>query len=111
MWISRNMASKTRKSFLDTAASDSGTDTRVSAISGEGKGQCEIVNPPGILSVPGRNNDIFIIPTERGQACLGVRVPYYEKNVKPGEVLLMSDGGATIKLANDGKVYINGREI
>lgn len=111
MWISRNILSRRTKTVVDTASSDSGIDTRVSAVSGEGKGQCEIINPPGMLSVPGRYNDIFVIPTERGQACLGVRVPYYERNIEPGEVLIMSDGGASIKLSNDGKVYINGKEV
>ena len=111
MWISRNIISRSSKPVVDTASADSGIDNRVSAVSAQGKGQCEIINPPGILSVPGRYNDIFVIPTERGQACIGVRIPYYERNIEPGEILLMSDGGASIKLSNNGKVYINGEEI
>ncbi len=111
MWISRNLVPKKPDSLVDTAAANCGINTKLSAVSGSGKGQCEMVNPPGIVSLPGKHNDIVIIPTEKGQLCMGVRMPYYEDNVKPGEVLIMSDGGAYIKLANDGKVYINGQEF
>ena len=110
MWLSRNIRRRKSASVAETAASDNGIDTRVSAVSAQGKGQCEIVNPPGIISVPGKNNNLVIIPADGRQMCIGVRVPYYENNIEPGEVLIMSDGGASIRLANDGNVYINGRE-
>ena len=111
MWLSRSMAPKKEKSIAETAASGSGIDTRIAAVSGQGKGQCEMVNPPGILSLPGENNNIVVIPSGSRQLCIGVKVPYYEHDIEPGEVLIMSDGGASIKLCNDGKVYINGREV
>ena len=111
MWLSKNIRNKKQKSMVDTASSDSGIDTRVSAVSGEGKGQCQIVNPAGIVSVPGKYNDVVLLPTEKGMMCIGVRMPYYERNIEPGEILLMSDGGASIRLANDGKGYITGRKV
>lgn len=111
MWLSRKMKPKAAKSMVETAASDSGIDTMVAAFSGQGRGKCEIINPPGILSVPGKNNDIVVLPAEGRQLCIGVRVPYYENDIEPGEVLIRSDGGASIRLCNDGKVYINGREV
>lgn len=111
MWISMNLSNNNQNSPVDTAAADCGIDTTVSAMSAQGKGKCEIVNPPGMISVPGKYNDMVIVHTDSGMMCIGVRMPYYERNIEPGEILLMSDGGATIKLSNDGNVYINGREV
>ena len=112
MWISRNILDRKATGKIAAAGSVGyGTDTRVSSVTSEGKGRCEIVNPPGYYSIPKQNSDVAVIPAREGMMCIGVRSPVVEDEFEPGEIVLRSDGGAVIKLSNDGNVYVNGEVI
>lgn len=87
------------------------TNRRIAASSANGTNQFALVAPGGIIYVPSVDEDAVVIPTESGRMCIGVRIPYNTYNLKPGELLLRSEGGATIILKNDGTVEINGREF
>ena len=65
-----------------------------------------IVSPYGIACLPPEGEKSVVVPSSDGEVCVGTVTP--SQGLKPGEILLSSKGGATIKLANNGKVYING---
>ncbi len=62
--------------------------------------------PFGIASVPPEGESSVVASVGNGDVCLGVLAK--DKELKPGEIMLFSQGGATLKLSNDGHVYING---
>ncbi len=65
--------------------------------------------PYGIASVPPNGENAVVIPLKDIHLCLGTICE--DRQLQPGELLLFSKGGAKILLSNDGKVYINGKEI
>ncbi len=111
MWIGRNMANDNKPDAVTTGGVNCSADRRLSASSQNGRSQYAIVSPAGIISSPASGADAVVIETSSGQLCLGVVTPYHGFDVSPGEIALWSDGGAVLKLANDGKIYANGREI
>jgi hypothetical protein len=44
------------------------------------------------------------------QLCLGSVTEGWPEGLQPGEILLRSAGGASIKLCSDGKILLNGKE-
>ena len=44
------------------------------------------------------------------QLCLGSVTEGWPEGLHPGEILLRSAGGASIKLCSDGKILLNGKE-
>lgn len=68
-----------------------------------------LITPFGIMSCPPRGEKTVVLPYDFGKVCLGVLS--YPQELSEGEILLRSRGGAEIKLCNDGKVLINGREV
>ena len=118
MWISRNIADMdSDDGIINTGTLSSGIDTRIASVSGDGNRQCELINTPGIVSVPAEDDDVVVINTKSGLMCLGVRTPYYGNDVEPGDVLIKSGTRASIKLSTDGsiciegKLYLNGKEV
>ncbi len=110
MWISRNIAyMDTDEGMINTGASNSGIDTRIASVSGDGSRQCELINPPGIVSVPASEDDVVVINTKSGLMCLGVRTPYFGKDVEAGDVLIRSGTHASIRLSTDGSIRVTGK--
>ncbi len=66
-----------------------------------------IVAPYGVTYNPEENSKSVILDVAGTYMCLGVVSPFEE--LKPGELMLRSKGGASIVLKNDGKVLINGK--
>ncbi len=111
MWISKNII---ERSGVGTAASGvvgNSANLRVSATSGYGIEKCAMITPPGIYSIPTGRQPLVVLQTQNGPVCIGMRMGTYYGNIEPGEIVLQSHGGAQIRLSNDGKVYINGREV
>ncbi len=67
------------------------------------------VAPYGIVSLPPVGAETVVISAGRENIYLGAISPSEE--LSPGELMLRSEGGATIALKNDGYVYINGRRV
>lgn len=68
-----------------------------------------VVSPYGIVAVPPKGTKAVVLPTGNTAVCLGT--PQKVENLKEGEVMLFSSGGASIVLKNDGRVLINGKEV
>lgn len=68
-----------------------------------------VVSPYGVAFVPPAGEKAVVINSNGSPACLGTI--NQANGLLPGELLLFSKGGASIRLCNDGKVYINGREF
>lgn len=88
-----------------------GADRRISTNDIDGASQSSIVAPFGLICIPASNADGVVVPTSAGSMCIGMRIPYNNFDLQPGEVMLYSSGGATLVLKNDGKIYANGREL
>ncbi len=69
-----------------------------------------VVAPYGVYYVPAIGSEGVLLPTESGQALVGVLSTLGE-DLKPGELMLRSAGGATLVLKNNGAVVINGTEF
>ena len=111
MWLGRNMANENRAETISTGGVSCSADRRLSASARDGRSQYAIVSPAGVISSPASGEEAVVMQTASGQLCLGVVTPYHGLELKPGEIALRSEGGAVLKLANDGKIYANGREI
>lgn len=110
MWISKNIVSEKSTGNVSAGAVGHSANMRVSASSGWGIEKCSMMTPPGIYSLPINNQPSVVIQTQNGPVCLGLRMSKYYGIIEPGEIILESAGGAVIKLANNGSVYINGKE-
>lgn len=69
-----------------------------------------VAAPYGITSVPPKSTLAVTLPLGGGAVCLGAIVENGSL-LQPGEIMLRSQGGAEIILKNNGKVYINGKEV
>lgn len=69
-----------------------------------------VVAPYGIAYVPPVGEGAVIVPFDGGEVCVGVvaDAPY---KLSRGELMLYSQGGASIVLKNDGSVLINGKKV
>ena len=111
MWIPKKLLRIKEQPDAVTGMVKGSANVRLSTASVDGSGACSMVSVPGIVSIPTDGDQVVVLQTADGAVCLGVRLPYYDGTVEPGEIFLSSSGGASIKLANDGKVYINGQEV
>ncbi len=69
-----------------------------------------VVSPYGVVCVPPLGEQAVLVHTSRGDACVGV-LQSEDSLLEPGEIMLRSLGGATLVLKNDGRVYVNGKEL
>lgn len=81
----------------------------VSAAGTEEYSGIPMISPYGIISCPPKGEKTVVLPYDFGTVCLGTMS--YPQNLSEGEIVLRSYGGAEIKLCNDGRVLINGREV
>lgn len=63
--------------------------------------------PYGYIAYAPIGEDVLLLPTTDGQVLTGCCMPVLD--LQAGEVALRSQGGAEIRLCNDGSVRINGR--
>ena len=107
MWISKNIAENTGSENIAMTGSIGGSiDLRVSAASGDGTGRCAMILPPGVISLPERDEEAVMLHTRSGSLCIGVKKGYYGGNIEPGETIICSSGGAEIKLTQNGEIHI-----
>lgn len=66
-----------------------------------------IVAPFGIAYNPPLSEKSVVLPLKSKGVCMGVISQ--DKNLLPGELMLYSQGGASILLKNNGDVVINGK--
>ena len=100
-----------------TRNSISGNVTEQGNVKGSSRGRVEInasssfsktpiAAPCGVAYIPPEGERSVVVATPDGEVCMGTISP--DKGLEPGEIMLFSKGGATLKLSNDGNVYING---
>ena len=62
------------------------------------------------IKLDGQGEDLMILSAQSGEVCLGV-VSQQQEELLPGEILLKSSGGASIRLCNDGTILLNGKKV
>ena len=65
-----------------------------------------VVAPYGIAFVPPAGEKSVVLNAGGESVCIGTVAK--NMSLSPGEIMLFSEGGASIALKNDGYVYING---
>ncbi len=114
MWLAKNTSGKRKES---TEYSGNAPVSSICARSGEhfAVGACEYRRLPycapyGIYTRPAQGEDLMILSAQSGDVCLGV-VSQPQEELLPGEILLKSSGGASIRLCNDGTILLNGKKV
>lgn len=114
MWLAKNTADRNKESVDYSGNAPAKT---ICAKNGEqfAVGACEYRSLPycapyGIYSKPAQGEDLMILSAQSGEVCLGVVCPE-EESLFPGEILLRSSGGASIRLCNDGTILLNGKKM
>ncbi len=103
-YVTRNSFSKNQPSLGDVTSSEKGTVAVEAALEHR---DMPMIAPYGIAYNPPKNEKSVVLPTGNTTACIGVVSK--DKNLKPGELMLYSSGGACIVLKNNGDVVINGK--
>ena len=110
MWLLNYITKNNRSGGLgETGTVSSGDSQGMKVLSSNILQAVKQVAPYGIASIPPDGASVVVLPLKNGDVSLGTQSK--PDGLSPGEVLLYSSGGATLKLANDGKVYVNGVEI
>jgi len=66
------------------------------------------VRPYGYHACPPLGHRVLVVQTPHGPAVMGAL--FTPEGIEPGEIRLVSAGGATLVLKNDGRVVINGQD-
>ncbi len=111
MWMNEYLSARTVRQE-DTAIGEVAavTNGRVSVNATRDYHRVPMVSPAGIVCIPVQGARTVIVQSSGGAVCPGV-ITQPPDDLKPGELMLSSAGGASIVLKNDGKVLINGREV
>ena len=73
--------------------------------------QLPVCAPYGVYARPVQGQEAVVLSAQGGaQLCLGSVTEGGPEGLHPGEILLRSAGGASIKLCSDGKILLNGKE-
>lgn len=68
--------------------------------------------PYGIYTKPLKGEDVAVMSVQNADLCMGVVTEQSKlPDLLPGEILLRSSGGASIKLCANGQVLINGKAV
>ncbi len=111
MWLTSFMAKNTKDKKTASAGSVTGVKGgRVEVDASLRQLNLPIVSPYGVVYVPPVGEQAVLVSTDAGDACIGVITKEYN-DLKQGELMLCSSGGASIVLKNDGTVLINGKEF
>lgn len=107
MWILNYITKNANK--VSKASSGSVTNSsknKVGINSSLNLKELSIVSPYGISYLPPVGEESVVLPMLDGQICIGC--VNNETSLKPGELMLKSEGGAYIHLKNNGSIDING---
>lgn len=83
-------------------------DRRIAANAVHGTGQCVILSPGGMMYIPLPQEEVVVMDGDTEPLCLGVKMLHNDHHIEPGEVMLFSNGGASVILKNDGSIRLNG---
>ncbi len=104
MWISQQMIEANSKRPAADIAAVTGTGTAQGA---DGYHSLPFAGPWGIAYQPPNAAQAVVVSTTAGDTCIGALAQ--DKDLKPGELMLFSSGGAEIYLKNNGEIEINGQ--
>lgn len=110
MWLTSFL---NKEKVMNTATKGSVTSTNRGSVQVDASTQhadVSVVAPYGIAYVPPVGEGAVIVPFDGGEACVGVITDAPVK-LSRGELMLYSQGGASIVLKNDGSVLINGKKV
>lgn len=102
-YITRNSMSDSRPEQGSVKGSADGT-VEINASSSFSK--TPVAAPYGVAYVPPEGEKSVVVSSSGGEICMGTIAQ--SKGLAPGEIMLYSKGGATLKLSNDGHIYLNG---
>lgn len=109
MWLTSYLA-KNRTKDTATAGSVMNCDvTGVEVSSSRQYREVPVAAPYGVYCVPPSGEQAVMVHTASKDVCLGV-ISAFPSELEPGEIMLCSEGGASIVLKNDGSVLINGKK-
>ena len=110
MWLLDNITGKSQTvEIAEKGKVNTSSSSAVGVVSSNQYTALKQTAPYGVVSVPPNGENAVVIPLKDIHLCLGTICE--NRQLQPGELLLFSKGGAEILLSNDGKVYINGKEI
>lgn len=104
MWISQQMIASQRQGAAADTARITGSG---SAQGGNDYRELLFAGPWGIAYRPLNAAQAVIVSTSAGDTCVGTLAE--QKDIRQGELLLYSAGGAEIYLKNNGEIEINGQ--
>ena len=94
--------------FCDTGKVTNSIKSRVAAEGNGGTSMLSMVAPAGIEYMPDRYEDAVILSEDDRRLLMGIRKNNTDNDLKAGELLLYSKGGAKLYLNNDGEIRITG---
>lgn len=107
MWITNYIAKEKKdRNIVGSITNNNGTDFSVMGSSQHKN--AKVAYPYGFYYNPPVDETAIVIPTEKGSVMTGVCCEVV-KDLEPGEIMIKSQGGATILLDNRGRVIINGK--
>lgn len=114
MWLAKQSSAKMQEETKNSSEAPAKT---ICAKSGErfvvGASEYRtlpVCAPYGIYTKPPQGEELLILSAPSGEICLGA-VENLKEELLAGEILLCSSGGASIRLCNNGKILLNGKEI
>ena len=111
MWLIRKTAGGQREragAFTRLTSATSGEEYIVGAYESR---QLPVCAPYGVSARPVQGQAAVGVSGQGGvQLGLGSVTEGWPEGLQPGEILLRSAGGASIKLCSDGKILLNGKE-
>ena len=97
--------------FCDTGRVTNSIKSRVAAECNGGTSMLSMVSPAGIEYIPDKDEDAVILSEDNRRLFMGIRRNHTDNELKAGELLLYSKGGARIYLNNDGEIRITGTVV
>lgn len=106
MWMAQRLA----QAAATRPAGENGRVTGAHMVSGQSLYRgVPVTGPWGLHWLPPVGAQTVLVQTDSGPACLGAVM--VQQALEPGELLLLSQGGARIELKNSGEVLINGQRF
>lgn len=110
MWLTSHLNRGDNSPYASRGSITGANGKRVQVDASAQHRDLKLVAPYGIYYVPPIGEGAVVLPFDGGEACVGVvAVPSHK--LERGELMLYSQGGASIVLKNDGTVLINGKQV
>ncbi|MCH3972926.1 MAG: hypothetical protein LKE53_09250 [Oscillospiraceae bacterium] len=106
MWIIEQLLQENQSRSAAQMGTATGSGSVQTAVSAESAKLC---GPWGIEWNAPAGSEAVLVKTDSGSVCLGTAAK--STDLAPGELRLVSQGGAEIYLKESGEVYINGQRF